>query len=163
MEYPARKRNRLAAYDYSSPGVYFITICTIDKQCLLSRFNVGATIGRPPELSLSEVGKAVEKAIKNIPVAYPFVAVDYYCVMPNHVHLLLRISSTKDGRPMAAPTVSTIIQQMKGTAVKSAGKRFWQKSFHDHIIRNVNDYQKIWEYIDENPFKWNEDCFYIPE
>jgi hypothetical protein len=36
----------------------------------------------------------------------------------------------------------------------------WQTSFHDHIIRNQHDYQRIWEYIDTNPQKWQEDCFY---
>ena len=163
MFYTARKRNRLMAYDYSSPGAYFITICTLNKQCFLSRISVGATTGRPPKVHLTDCGNAVEQAIITIPKKYPAVVVDSYCIMPNHVHLLIRICSTADGRPMVAPTVSTIIQQMKGAAVKAAGKSFWQKSFHDHIIRDENDYQKIWEYIEANPFKWSDDCFYVPE
>ena len=39
-------------------------------------------------------------------------------------------------------------------------KKIWQRSYHDHIIRGENDYQKIWEYIDTNPLKWELDCFY---
>jgi len=49
---------------------------------------------------------------------------------------------------------------MKGYVTKQIGHPVWQKLFHDHIIRNEKDYQKIWEYIDTNPFKWEEDCFY---
>ena len=36
----------------------------------------------------------------------------------------------------------------------------WQRSFHDHIIRDKYDYDKIWEYIDTNVLKWELDCFY---
>ncbi len=48
MEKPARKQNRLTAYDYSTPGAYFITVCT-DKRRNLFWENVGAVIDRPEE------------------------------------------------------------------------------------------------------------------
>lgn len=80
--------------------------------------------------------------------------------MPNHIHLLLRIESDEDGRPMAAPTVSTVIQQMKGYVTKQIGRPIWQKLFHDHVIRNEKGYQMIWNYIEENPMRWRDDCFY---
>ena len=60
-------------------------------------------------------------------------------------------------------TISRVIQQMKGYATKQIGHSIWQKSFHDHIIRNDRDYQRIWAYIDTNPAKWEQDCFYTEE
>ncbi len=61
---------------------------------------------------------------------------------------------------MVAPTLSHILNQMKGFVSKRSGFSVWQKSFHDHIIRNESDYLKIWEYIDTNPSKWEEDIYY---
>lgn len=64
------------------------------------------------------------------------------------------------GRIVSAPTVSTIIGQMKRWVSKQIGFSIWQKSFHDHIIRNRAEYRQIWKYIDENPLKWELDCYY---
>jgi len=86
--------------------------------------------------------------------------VDKYVIMPNHVHLVLIIEPIEIGRPLVAPTISTIIQQMKGIVSKQIGFSIWQKSYHDRIIRNEKEYLKIWEYIENNPLKWNEDCFF---
>ena len=61
---------------------------------------------------------------------------------------------------MVAPTISIIVQQLKGVITKQIGQSVWQKLFHDHVIRSEADYLKIWEYIDNNPIKWEEDCFY---
>ena len=61
---------------------------------------------------------------------------------------------------MLAPTISRVVQQMKGIITKQIGYSIWQKLFHDHIIRNEKDYLKIWEYIENNPARWKEDCFY---
>ncbi len=64
---------------------------------------------------------------------------------------------------MHAPTVSTVIQQMKGYVTKQVGYPIWQKLFHDHIIRNEGEYLKVWEYIEYNACKWQEDCYYVDE
>lgn len=80
--------------------------------------------------------------------------------MSNHVHLLLQINTDADGRPMVAPTISTVVQQFKGIVSKQIGHSIWQKLFHDHVIRNQADYMKIWEYIENNPLQWKLDCFY---
>ena len=61
---------------------------------------------------------------------------------------------------MLAPTVSSLVQQFKGVVTKQIGVSIWQKLFHDHIIRNDRDYARIWTYIDNNPMRWEEDCFY---
>lgn len=159
MELPKRKRQRLINYDYSNNGAYFITICVKDKRELLWNNAVGAILNRP---MLSEYGLVVEEAINVIPLYYPMITVDKYVIMPNHVHIILLINTNynNDGRLRIAPTISTIIQQTKRRASKQIGISLWQKSFHDHIIRGESDYQKIWQYIDTNPQKWSEDCYY---
>ncbi len=162
MDLPKRKPNRLPEYDYSTPGAYFITICVKAHKCIFWD-NVGASIARPQKAALSQCGKIAEKAILDISAHYPAISVDNYTVMPNHIHLLLQINTDADGRPMVAPTISTVVQQLKGVISKQIGKSVWQKLFHDHIIRGDEDYAKIWEYIDNNPIRWKEDCFYTEE
>ncbi len=166
-----RKRNRLENYDYSSSGAYFITICTNDRRNYFWD-DVGATIGRPlptndynndnfiyhpQDVKLSEYGKIVDDAINNIPEIYPTISVDFYVIMPDHIHLILFIKTDEFGRPMVAPTISRVIQQMKGYVTKNIGVSIWQKLFHDHIIRNQHDYDQIVKYIYENPIRWNYD------
>ncbi len=163
MELQKRKPNRAKGFDYSQAGSYFVTICTQNRKCILSDIIVGATIGRPPEVVLSDNGKIVDRAINNIPIIYPSVMVDKYVIMPNHIHLLLQIHCADNGRAMHAPTVSTVIQQMKGYVTKQVGYPIWQKLFHDHIIRNEGEYLKVWEYIEYNACKWQEDCYYVDE
>ena len=109
MDLPKRKRIRLQAYDYSTPGAYFVTICTRDRRCILSDIAVGAATSRPPELRLTRCGEIVALAIRNIPSVYPNVSVDHSVIMPNHVHLILRLHDDENGRMISAPTVSTIM------------------------------------------------------
>jgi len=80
--------------------------------------------------------------------------------MPNHIHIIIVLQCGENGRPKVAPTISRIIQQFKGSISKQIGFSIWQKLFHDHIIRNEKKYQKIWEYIDTNPLKWEDDCYF---
>ena len=150
---PKRKPNRLADYDYSSNGAYFITICTKNKECILSRITVGTSIARPQEIVLTSTGAVVDKAIREIPKHYEGVFVDNYVIMPNHIHMIIRIERL-DGRPMVVPTVSRIIQQMKGFATKQAGRPIWQEKAYDHIIRDDYDYMTKYQYIDDNPASW---------
>ena len=160
MEYPKRKQNRIPEYDYSAPGAYFVTICTQGRRQILSNITVGAAISRPPEENLTAYGEIVDLAINHITTIYPGVSVDKYVIMPNHVHMILRICSGEDGRQVAAPTVSAVVGQMKRWISLQAGTALWQKSFHDHVIRNEEDFREIWEYIDTNPARWAEDRYY---
>ena len=158
-EKPSRKPNRMKGFDYSSNGMYFITLCTKERRRIFWN-DVGATIGRPWEELLSSNGKIANEAIKNISKIYSAVTVENYVIMPNHIHMILQIHVGEDGRPMVAPTISTVIQQMKGYVTKKIGFPVWQKLFHDHVIRNDADYRKIYEYIESNPAKWQEDEYY---
>lgn len=159
MELPVRKANRLNDYDYSRPGYYFITICTLDHRKLFWE-RVGAITDRPENVPLSKLGNIVRKYILEIPNHYPTVLVDHYVIMPNHVHLLLAINEDFNGRSVIAPTISTVVRTMKGAVSRAAGHSIWQRSFHDHIVRGEQDYQKIWNYIETNPLRWEMDCFY---
>ncbi len=99
---PTRKNTRLSAYNYSSNGIYFITICTKDMVNILSSIvdetygvtlNVGETCGLPPKIELSYFGKIVELEIQNINNIYDDVSIEKYVIMPNHLHLLISIDS----------------------------------------------------------------------
>ena len=160
MDLPKRKQIRLPDYDYSSPGAYFVTVCTADRRCILSDIAVGAAISRPPEIRLTRYGEIVDLAIRNIPLVYPNVSVDHSVIMPNHIHLILRIHHAEGGRMISAPTVSTIVGQMKRWASKQAYTALWQKSYHEHVIRSEADYREIWDYIEGNPSKWAGDRYY---
>ncbi|MBR3150333.1 MAG: HD domain-containing protein, partial [Eubacterium sp.] len=137
---PNRKQNRLKNYDYATNGVYFITICTKDKECILSKIvsenNVGADTIRPSSIKYSKIGAIVDSAINQINSHYDSVFVDKYVIMPNHVHLMLCISNNS-GRMVSAPTV---VGSLKRYVSQQIGKSIWQKSFYDHIIRNEDDY-----------------------
>ena len=161
MDLPKRKPTRLKGYDYSTPGAYFITICVKERKELLSKI-VGDDAHIVPGNSLSEIGLICDKYINNINIKYENVTVDKYVIMPNHIHFIIFLHGTMWA---SSPTknIETIIRSFKTMVTKEIGFSIWQRSYHDHIIRDEKDYQKIWEYIDTNPLKWNLDCFYNDE
>ena len=155
MGLSVRKQLRLEGYDYSSNGLYFVTICVKDKHEILGHI-VGANCVRP---TLSEYGKFVEMEIATLSETYDAIEVINHVVMPNHIHMVISID---DGRTQFAPTVSRVIKQFKGSITKKIGASIWQRSYHDHIIRNEQDYCRIAEYIENNPAKWMEDIYFKP-
>ena len=152
-ELPKRKPIRIENYDYSSPGAYFITVCSSNREEIFWN-GVGADIIRPQDVPLSAAGKIAEQGILQMAQHYENVAVDKYCVMPDHIHFILRIESDIGGRIISAPTVSTVVGSMKRWVSRQIGRPIWQKSFYDHGIRNQRDYDEIWEYIENNPLKY---------
>ena len=168
IKLPKRKRNRIKDYDYSSCGTYFITICTKDRKNIFWNKNhpyyVGEDIILPFDKTvLSPYGKIADGAINAIPEHYPHIELLQYIIMPNHVHMILYIPC-KDGRMISSPTsIPTAVGQMKRYVSKKIGFAIWQRSFHDHVIRNKKDYEKISKYIHENPLIWRYDCFYCEE
>ena len=113
------------------------------------------------DFGLSHCGETVKTAIESIEKHYKYVAVDKYCIMPNHVHLILTITADERGWMISAPTVSNVVGSMKRWVSKELGVSIWQKSFFDRVIRGEKDYVEIWQYIDENPLKWVSDELYI--
>jgi len=166
MELPKRKSIRLPDYNYSSPGAYFVTICTQNRRCILSAISVGADAPGGPCLQLTDTGKVVEQHILSTD-RIPGFHVDKYVIMPNHIHMILRIdreAAYSDSGPprAAAPTVSDAVGALKRLVNRQVGENIWQRSFHEHVIRNENDYLEIWDYIENNPVKWVEDRYYEP-
>ena len=150
---PERRRNRLKTYDYSQGGAYHVVICTDQRKCILSEVYEGEDT---QQLRLFSLGRLVEEAILAIPAHYPTVEVVRYSVMPNHVHLLLRLSTEGNN-----PTVSWVINQLKGIVTKRSGKQIWQKGFYDQVIRSESDFRSVGEYIEYNPAKWKTDDYYV--
>ncbi len=154
---PVRKPNRLKGYDYSQNGVYFITICTKNRCEILSDICRGGALLRP-------IGKIIEIEIENLSERFD-INIDKYVIMPNHIHMIITIQRAEQSP--APTTIVDIICAFKSITTKLAnksehisGRQIWQRSYHDHIIRNEQDYLSIWQYIDTNPIKWEEDCFY---
>ena len=168
-----RKPLRLSNYDYSQNGVYFVTVCTKDKAHLLGSVVAGRVV-------LTACGRVVEEAVQAIPGVYPGVMLDHFVVMPNHIHLLVRLES---GPPRcAAPTdaacwparqaadegtvgaghwparqtsLPKIISALKSLTTRRCGLPLWQRGYYDHIIRDETDYLTRWNYIDTNPARWD--------
>jgi REP element-mobilizing transposase RayT len=183
-----RKHNRLAEYNYSQPGAYFITVCVKDHKCILSTIvggdahiapnastivggdahiapNASTIVGADayigPYPKLTNLGNVVEKYLKTIPGIGPYV------IMPNHVHMILHISATdvRQG-PMwaSAPTeasVPSLVRSWKTLVSKEVGRSIWQRSYYDHIIRDEQDYLIKAKYIAENPARWEKDDYYV--
>ena len=162
MEQPNRKPNRIENYDYSQNGAYFITVCTQDRKKILSEIvGDGFPVPKP-------CGKIAEEIICKITEKYPCVIVDKYVIMPDHIHMLLRIDFVgeafrlpKNGTGNPSPTVGNIVGWYKYQITKQInlllnthGERVFQRSYYDHVIRNQQDYNEIWEYIENNPKKW---------
>lgn len=163
MNLPQRKRIRLEHYDYGAPGAYFVTICTHEKRCILSHIAVGEGLA-PPEIHLTSIGKCVEEQIRALPQRYPTIRIDNYVMMPNHIHLIVTLHEGSGGAS-PSPTLCDVVRVIKSlTARLSRGilgeLPLWQRSYHEHVIRSEDDYRQIWEYIEDNPFRWAEDRYY---
>ena len=148
MDFPKRKSPRIPEYDYSEANFYFITICTDGKKCIFGEAG-----------NLNWLGRIAEENLIKISSINPSIRLDHYVVMPNHIHAILDVG------PDNQKNLSNVIGQYKMSVTKLARKkvagfRVWQRSYHDHVIRNQVGYEKIWAYIENNPLKWEADCFY---
>ena len=152
-ELPKRKNIRINDFDYSTPGAYFITVCTANREKIFWSNRRGALCA-PANVPLSDIGIIVDNEIQKLSSVYDAVAIEKYCIMPDHIHLILSIRTDENGRTQFAPTVSRVIKQFKGSITKKIGRPIWQKSFYEHGIRNQRDYDEIWEYIENNPLKY---------
>ena len=149
---PKRKNIRLKDYDYSSNGMYFLTICTDKRKNLLSKIVGGDDLGAPKKIFLKPYGKIVEKYILSIEKAYDTVTVENYIIMPNHIHLLILIDNY--GLPRSsAPTISNIVSALKRFTNHDCHYKLWQRGYYDHIIRNQSDFEYHWNYIEYNALK----------
>ena len=173
-EFTKRKTPRLKDFDYSSINAYFITICTQNKKCILSQI-VGTGVLDCPKIELTRFGAIAEKYLNQLNDFYDHLSVETFVIMPNHVHILLLIKESKNidngqsGTPVptnlkrANSTLSQFISTFKRFCNKEYGYNIWQARAHDHIIRNQKDFDEHFNYILENPIRWENDELYIEE
>jgi len=178
LNYPKRKITRLASYDYSLPGAYFVTICTHDKKHLF-----GTVDGE--EMKPNCLGDIVAQAWADLPNHFSHAKLDEFVVMPNHVHGILFIEGTEkvgvtdkaDATDKASlvPTnrgrfghpgrgsLSTIIGAFKSRATREIRAvrpdiiSVWQSRFIEHVIRDDEDLYNHRRYVRENPMRWHLD------
>ena len=147
IEMPNRKPNRIAGYDYSQSGAYFITICTQDRKKILSRISV---------VELLWHGRIADKYIRQMDTFYEHLSIDQYVIMPDHIHLLITIHNghPRTGVPTRTSEIARFVGSFKRFCNKEYGSNIWQSRYYDHVIRNQQDYNEVWEYIENNPTKW---------
>jgi REP element-mobilizing transposase RayT len=162
-----RKPNRLRYYDYSKDGIYFITICAARRNEFLGKIVNGKMI-------LNQKGAIAEKCWREIPLHFPTATLDAYVLMPDHIHGIISIDNRLEtpAPPLTAPfsyprtkmLIPKIIQQYKASVTRKirAGLRDysfeWQRSYHDHIVRNGQALGNIRQYIVDNPIKWQNEA-----
>ena len=161
---PRRKPTlRLQGHDYSQPGQYFVTLCVAGRARLLG--NVVESL-----VDLTPLGKFVASAWTRIPESAKGVALDAFVVMPNHLHgiLVLGAESETGTEPPAPVPLWQLIRAFKRETTFELRRRdglresLWQTRYHDHIVRNDKDLERIRHYIAMNPERWPEDEFWTP-
>ena len=166
---------RIKEYDYSTEGMYFITICTHNRKCILSKIifqHIKNNVGTGPvsaQIKLTHEGNIIEKAYLDLEKEFINIKVHDYVIMPNHLHGIIQINQWADTGP--APTLSDIIcsfktrttgqiiKQIKRGICKPFNKRFWQRNYYEHVIRNENELYEIQKYIQYNPLNWEKDKY----
>jgi len=182
---------RWAAWDYGRNAAYFVTICTADRAHHFGEIADGA-------MTLTPLGQAAVDCWNEIPAHFPFVVLDEFVVMPNHVHGVLVIDKPDDHpdatavetqnfaslqipqiqRPPEPPqpknrfgpqskNLASIVRGYKIGVTKFARQNnipfAWQARYHDHVIRNAEEHERIRQYIINNPQNWAEDKFYAAQ
>ena len=174
-----RRSIRLKGYDYTSPGAYFITICTHQRRCLFGNI-------LDKTMKLSGIGLLAQACWQRLPHHCPNVTLDEFIVMPNHIHgiLFLDNGSFRDLAPaqgvlegskepqlnaMSQQTpksgsLGAIIRSFKSVTSRRIGQfrdppdcPVWQRNFYEHIIRNEAALHQIRHYIQTNPQFWQDD------
>jgi putative transposase len=179
---------RAVWWDYRNDAAYFVTICTAGREHYFGEIN-------DEIISLSEMGKIANQNWMRISEHFPFIKLDAFVVMPNHIHGILVIDHSVDienhdtvetlhatslqsksgsikNEEMAAispkrGSLSSVIRSYKSSVTKQARQIHadfaWQTRFHDHIIRDLDEYWKIRNYILNNPANWGKDKYNQPE
>ena len=180
-ELKKRKTTRLKGADYNQNQAVFLTICTKERRCILSRILnsdnsfasqnpniVGTGVLDGPCIKLTKYGEIADRYIRQLDDFYQDLSVENYVIMPNHIHILLWVKGDTNG-PSGTPVPTTTVQNSVPSRFVSTFKRFcnkeygeniWQYRSYDHIIRCREDYEEHVKYICENPLCWLCDELY---
>ena len=165
-----RKSIRLLDYDYSQNGMYFVTICTQNRQCIFGDIKNG-------KMMLSDIGEITNNCWYGIPQHFSQASLHEFVIMPDHIHGIIEInlvganhySSTtnhyssyndfkraNDDLPQrgTSQTIGSIVRGFKIGVTKQIGFSPWQRNYYEHIIRSEIEYLNIANYIIDNPLKW---------
>jgi REP-associated tyrosine transposase len=169
---------RLTGYDYSQSGYYFITLITQNREKLFGEI-------QDKKMELNDIGQMIDIEWNQIPNRFKHAVLDQYIIMPDHFHGIIQIKCNKiisecndnnvgsqcmgtSSVPAGKTTLFDIIGAFKSittnvyiNGVKNnnwprINKRLWQLRFHDHIIRNKNELNRIRNYIIANPFNYSD-------
>jgi putative transposase len=163
---------RLKGYDYTQPGYYFVTICTYRRKELF-----GKIAGE--EMRLNEYGLIVKKCWEEIPAHFSNVNLDYFIIMPNHIHGIIEITDCQnsveerhasllqnmddlDISPgVKRGSLGAIIGSFKAAVTrqinlsnKPLNVKIWQQGYFDHIVRKETSLDMIRKYIENNVLQW---------
>ncbi len=163
-----RRSIRLRDHDYSSGGYYFVTICTHRREQLFGHIDNN-------DMVLNGYGEIVLRTWNDLPKHYQNAQLDEFIIMPNHIHgIVILIDDGVGAGLKPAPTgkrhgLPEIIRGLKTFSARRinevrdmAGSPVWQRNYHEHIIRNDADLNRIREYIRNNPYNWKDDKNYTP-
>lgn len=156
--YPQRKSPRMHGYDYAREGVYFVTICQQNRAYLFGNI-------ADEELHLNAAGAMIRWWWEHLPEKFTGLELDHFVVMPNHFHCLVLLDGAQTRVPdvigwFKAMTTNAYIRGVNEQGWPLFEKRLWQRSFHDHIIRDERGLDMIRNYVMINPTRWREDTFY---
>lgn len=158
-------------WNYGNSAAYFITICVAGMESYFGEI-------KNDEMELSAIGSIVEEEWLRTFTMRPDMNLEMgaFVVMPNHFHAIVIIGNNdfnSDDVFVSPATnkfgpqtknLASIVRGFKAAVTRRAEKiNFgfaWQRSYHEHIIRNAASYDTITNYIINNPLKWNEDRFY---
>jgi REP element-mobilizing transposase RayT len=153
----------MQGFDYSKDAIYFITSCTKNRIHHFGEIMDG-------KMQLNDFGEIAKNQLEWLEKQYPYIELHNYIVMPNHIHILMEINRVAgSGRDLSLQnrkikSISSIMGAYKTTTSKQIHllenyEFSWQRSFHDHIVRNENSFNNIYNYITDNPSRWKEDTF----
>lgn len=156
--YPVRKNIRAEFHDYCG-GEYFVTICTRDKEHYFGHIKDNRMIMTP-------IGRYANDSLENLETHFHYVSVRQFVVMPNHIHAIISIKgdeAAQKSMPQTRTPLGVVVGGFKQEVTMYARRNniefAWQTRYHDHIIRNSKDGNKIAEYIENNVSRWDADCY----
>ena len=196
-----RRSIRLKGYDYSQAGLYFITICTQNRECLFGEIRMDEPMCLP-QMILNDAGKMIAKWYNELEHKFLDIRCHEMIIMPNHFHCIVENTGKSvvgaDQRVCPINTGESVVRADQRVCPINTGEReimgehvgsplhrviqwfktmttneyirgvktlgwtpfdgkLWQRNYWEHIIRNENEYNRIAEYINNNPQNWDND------
>lgn len=145
-----RRSIRLAGYDYTTSGVYFVTCCTRNRECVFGDVIDGA-------MEINALGRVVVDTWNALPSHYPDIILDEMQLMPNHLHANLVVVGKRHALSEVVRGLKTFSARRINALRGSPGVPVWQRNYYEHIVRNDDELHRTRQYIRSNPLDWEND------